>query len=727
LAKLFAYRIKNLLPKIIKDDQTGFIPNRFIGCNVNRLLDAMDHCQENKIEAMLVSIDFQKAFDTMEWEFVYKAMEYYGFPITFINWIRVMYININSCVLNNGHISELFYPTRGVRQGCPLSPYLFVIGAEILAEYIRRSADIPSIPITAEYSNVSQYADDTTVITLRKGSILKSLFNILDDYSKISGLKVNIEKTQVMPIGFNLNNITELSGYAICDSMCVLGVSLCCDKSKMMDINYTPVLKKIKNCFHIWNQRQLSLFGRIEIAKTLGISRLVYLLTLLPKPGNDLLDTIEKEMLKFVWKYKTPKIRSTIIKNKKDLAGTGMVDIKLKEICLKLSWLPKLIHCSGAWKAGVINALSLSENVLEYFLNGNIKKEDLPSKLDRKPFWKEIFLNWSHINYTTADSLYYITDILKSNIWYNSCIKIKNKIVFWDMWYQAGVKEIVDLINPISGNFYNWEELRNKYKLPGIYLHFYSILSAIPQCWKRKIKEVFQYRYEEQNVGVMSLNEKLLTFPKPVGILYRDMINNVCKDQPQDRAEKWSSDLDWEVDDLDWFEVLHESYRCTNSQYIRSFIYKFAMRAIYPNYMLHKMKLQDSPKCPKCKSNDDTLIHMFWECPSTQVLYVNLLSWIKTNLNIKLPMVKQTLLLYMDLEVDVDEYQIIILMLTLCKIAIYQNVSSHVPVTLDRVVKIIYRYEKIERYNATAVQNIQKHRDKWQNIHRMALTNEENA
>ena len=90
----------------------------------------INHCSKYDIEGMLVSIDFQKAFDTMEWDFVCRAMLYFRLPDHFVNWIKICYTNIESCVVNDGHISDFFKPGGGVCQGCPLSPYIFILGAE---------------------------------------------------------------------------------------------------------------------------------------------------------------------------------------------------------------------------------------------------------------------------------------------------------------------------------------------------------------------------------------------------------------------------------------------------------------------------------------------------------------------------------------------------------------------------------------------------------------------
>ena len=81
----------------------------------------------------MLGIDFQKAFDSVEWSLVFRALKYFQFPEEFIKWTQIFYNNISTCTINNGHTSKFFYPSRGVRQGCPLSPTLFVISIELLA------------------------------------------------------------------------------------------------------------------------------------------------------------------------------------------------------------------------------------------------------------------------------------------------------------------------------------------------------------------------------------------------------------------------------------------------------------------------------------------------------------------------------------------------------------------------------------------------------------------
>jgi len=149
----------------------------------------------------LTFLDFEKAFDSIEWSFIYKSLRYFNFGDDLINWIQTFYNGITSCVINNGHTSEHFLLERGVRQGCPLSPYLFIICTELLAHAIRNDQDITGLNIENVTVKMSLYADDTTVILKPDINEIRKLFYILDKFRDISGLTVNRDKTQLLRLG----------------------------------------------------------------------------------------------------------------------------------------------------------------------------------------------------------------------------------------------------------------------------------------------------------------------------------------------------------------------------------------------------------------------------------------------------------------------------------------------------------------------------------------------
>ena len=123
----------------------------------------MNYTEEKNIPGIALFIDFRKASDTIERDFINSCLEKFNFGLNIKNWVKILYNNVSSCVLNNGFASEFFLVERGVRQGCPLSGLLFVIGIEILAREIKNDTGIKGINLGEKEIKVSLYADDTTV------------------------------------------------------------------------------------------------------------------------------------------------------------------------------------------------------------------------------------------------------------------------------------------------------------------------------------------------------------------------------------------------------------------------------------------------------------------------------------------------------------------------------------------------------------------------------------
>ena len=161
MAKLIAERIKICLYNLIDADQSGFLKGRYIGQNITTVFDIMHFAESENIPAILVSVDFEKAFDKLDWSFIHKCLENYNFPPFIRQWVKILYTDIVSCVTNNWWHSNYFRLSRGVRQGCPLSPYLFILCAEFLATDIRQNNKIQGIKIGSKFFKIKQYADDT--------------------------------------------------------------------------------------------------------------------------------------------------------------------------------------------------------------------------------------------------------------------------------------------------------------------------------------------------------------------------------------------------------------------------------------------------------------------------------------------------------------------------------------------------------------------------------------
>ena len=191
-------RLKIVLHNLIHEDQKGFIAGRFIGENIRLIYDVLFETKNQNIPGLLLSIDFEKAFDTVSWKFISKTLDYFNFGDSVKKWIKLFQNGAESSILQNGFISEFFYLKRGCRQGDPISPYIFLLCAEILGQMVRKNENIKGIKINNKEYKISQYADDTELLLDGSEKSLRNTLEMLYTFYNMSGLKINIEKTKAI-------------------------------------------------------------------------------------------------------------------------------------------------------------------------------------------------------------------------------------------------------------------------------------------------------------------------------------------------------------------------------------------------------------------------------------------------------------------------------------------------------------------------------------------------
>jgi hypothetical protein len=168
-------------------------------------MDIMGYTRLKDEKGIIAFLDFEKAFDTIHWSVIYDALTLFNVGPSFQRWVHTVYNKSEACVTNNGYSSPFFQLERGVRQGCPLSAYLFIMVVELLAHKIRKSDQIKGIKIGQTEIKLVQMADDTTVFTEDINSI-ENILKILAKFEQYAGLKLNKSKTEAMWLGKDINN-----------------------------------------------------------------------------------------------------------------------------------------------------------------------------------------------------------------------------------------------------------------------------------------------------------------------------------------------------------------------------------------------------------------------------------------------------------------------------------------------------------------------------------------
>lgn len=180
---------------MINPDQIGYMENRYCGENTRLIADIIEYCQIYKKPGIILLIDFEKAFDTISWKFLYKVLEFFNFGENYIDWIKLIYKNINSFIINSGHCSKPFSIYRGIRQGDPISALVFLPVGEIVAILIRQNVNITGIIIDQYEIKLCQLADDTTLF-LKDNVSLRIALGTFEEFYRYAGLKLNNSKTE---------------------------------------------------------------------------------------------------------------------------------------------------------------------------------------------------------------------------------------------------------------------------------------------------------------------------------------------------------------------------------------------------------------------------------------------------------------------------------------------------------------------------------------------------
>ena len=424
----------------------------------------------------------------------YRFWNFLNFGPSVINWVKVFYKGANSCIYNNGHLSSFFRINRGVRQGCPLSPYLFIIGIEILSYAIRNNNDIIGTQkLGSEIKNV-MFADDATFILDGSEKSFNSTVYVLDAFERISGLKLNPKKCTILRIGSlkttDIKFLNERPYKWTSSSAKTLGVIFTTDKTQLLSLNLEPKIKEFKRCLKLWEKRNLTTLGKITVIKTFALPKLIYPLTVLPNPPNDVIIDIKKYMNEFIWKSKVNKVsQKTIIKDY-DEGGLKMIDIESFMAALKASWVKRILdnNNKGLWKMTYIDILDKLGG--EFFFSCNCQQIHTKN-ITQNEFLENILQSWCKINYN--DSI----PILNQILWNNSKILNVGKPIVYKNWLLKGIKYISQLVH--DKKFITFNELQLKFNLEDReYLKYYKLISSIPKLWKQVIKDEVEIEQPDQ-------------------------------------------------------------------------------------------------------------------------------------------------------------------------------------------------------------------------------------
>lgn len=252
--KALALRLQRVMGSLIHHNQMGFMPGRIIGDSIRVVEDSVDLIKEEYPEGMIVALDFSKAFDSVRWSLIFKALERFNFGECFVEYVKVLFIGIESCLMNAGRSSKAFAPGQGIRQGCCASPYIFLLVAELLASSIRDNDAINGVRFHSAEIKLTQFADDVTCMLSTEDSLVH-LIQTLHTFTRWSGLVVNKNKTKIISPKALAEGKELLQSMPVTNRAKILGIwiGLVNSDEERYKWNFKPQLERFANqrCWRI--------------------------------------------------------------------------------------------------------------------------------------------------------------------------------------------------------------------------------------------------------------------------------------------------------------------------------------------------------------------------------------------------------------------------------------------------------------------------------------------
>ncbi|PWA52601.1 hypothetical protein CTI12_AA454830 [Artemisia annua] len=207
LSKVLANRIRKVLPEVVEENQCAFVEGCFILDGVMIVSELISDLKLNRSMGLILKLDFAKGFDSVSWVFLSKVMSSMGFNSSFCYWVHSCVSSARISVLVNGSSSGIFNLERGLRQGDPLSPFLFLLVAEVLNKMIKYSlsnGNLKGIKINNGGDPLThiQFADDTILFGDNPLEEMATWKSILEQFGDASGLKLNWTNANCLELMF---------------------------------------------------------------------------------------------------------------------------------------------------------------------------------------------------------------------------------------------------------------------------------------------------------------------------------------------------------------------------------------------------------------------------------------------------------------------------------------------------------------------------------------------
>lgn len=263
------------MPDIVDGSQSAFIHGRSIVDNIHLAQELLRKYARKRISPRCtLKVDLQKAYDTVDWDFLKETLNFLNFPCRFIDWIMECVSTTSYSFSLNGHYHGLFFGKRGLRQGDPLSQFLFVIFLEVLSRSLHRMATSSAFAFHLNCKNLHithlAYADDLLLFSHGDTGSLSLLMNCVRDFGNTAGLRINFLNSNIFMAGIDertRQDILCITGFNL-GTLPVRYLGIPIASGRLCTSNYTILVDNLTEKVNAWPRHTLSYVGKLELIRS---------------------------------------------------------------------------------------------------------------------------------------------------------------------------------------------------------------------------------------------------------------------------------------------------------------------------------------------------------------------------------------------------------------------------------------------------------------------------
>jgi hypothetical protein len=288
IAKVLASRLATMMDSLVASTQSAFIKGRYLVDGVMIINEVVDLAKKTGKQCLILKVDFEKAYDSVEWSFLDYMLERFGFCIKWRDWIRACVFTGSMSILVNGSPTEEINIQRGLKQGDPLAPFLFLLVAEGLEGLMKKAVELNRFKVGNRGVVVShlQYADDTLCLGEATLENLWTLKAILRGFELVSGLKVNFSKSRIMGVNVSYDFLRLASIFLNCRTSTIpftyLGLPV--GASHRRASTWEPLINSLRKRLGGWGNKYVSLGGRVVLLNSVLNAIPIYFLSFMKIP-----------------------------------------------------------------------------------------------------------------------------------------------------------------------------------------------------------------------------------------------------------------------------------------------------------------------------------------------------------------------------------------------------------------------------------------------------------